>query len=95
MDGEVEERFGRCAYFVIVDSESMKMEVLANPGFDMKGGAGPQATQALQRAGVEVVLTGQVGPNAAAALESAGIRVVTGVTGKVRTAVEDYAAKTG
>ena len=93
LDAEVEPRFGRCHYFVVADSDTMRMEVSANAAAQARGGAGPQAAQTLKGLGVEVVLTGNVGPNAEQALGAAGIKTVTGVTGKVRTAVEDYVAE--
>lgn len=92
LDAEVEPRFGRCAYFVIVEAETMRMEAPENPGAAASGGAGPQAAQTLKQRGVDVVLTGQVGPNAQEALDAAGIKVVTGVSGKVRAAVEAHQA---
>ena len=89
-DAEVEPRFGRCPYFVIVDSDTKQIEVISNPGAGAGGGAGPQAAQALKDKGAGVVLTGQVGPNAQQALDAAGIKIVTGVSGKVRSAVDTY-----
>ena len=75
----VEERFGRCAYFVVADSDTMKFEAFSNPGQGMSGGAGPAASRELANRGAQVLLTGQLGPNAVAALQGAGIRTVTGV----------------
>lgn len=90
MDAEVEPRFGRCPYFVVVDSETKRFEAFSNPAATATGGVGPQTVQAFKQQGVEVVLTGQVGPNAQQALDAAGIRLVTGVSGKVKDAVDAY-----
>ena len=88
----VSEQFGRCAYFLIVDSEDMKFEPLSNPASGMSGGAGPEAVRTIAAKGAEIVLTGRVGPNAENALKAAGIRVVAGVSGSktVRQAVEEH-----
>ena len=95
MAAEVDPRFGRCPYFVVVDSETMRADIFSNPAAGAAGGAGPQTAQAFQQRGVEVVLTGQVGPNAQRALEAAGIKIVTGTSGKVQEAVEAYLKSAG
>lgn len=94
MDAMVEPRFGRCPFFLIVDSETMRFEAFTNPATTLGGGAGPRTVQEFEQRGVEVILTGNVGPNAQQALEQSGMEVITGVSGKVRNAVEDYKAGT-
>jgi predicted Fe-Mo cluster-binding NifX family protein len=90
MAAEVDSRFGRCPYYVVVDSETRHFEAFSNPAATSTGGAGPQTVQAFKKHEVEVVLTGHVGSNAQQALDAAGIRVVTGVSGKVKDAVDAY-----
>ena len=90
LDAQVDPRFGRCPYFVIVDSESMKIESFSNAALGAASGAGIQAAQTVASRGVNVVLTGQVGPNAFQALSAAGIKVVTGAIGIVKEGVEKY-----
>lgn len=96
MSARVSEKFGRCAYFLIVDSETMKFEPVANSGMDMAGGAGPSAARQISDLGAKIILTGAVGPNAVRALEAAGIKAESGFTGDqtVREAVEKYLKKT-
>ena len=90
MSAKVDERFGRCAYFVIVDSDTMKFTAFSNPASDFSGGSGPAAGREVAKHEAEVLLTGSVGGNAQRALEAAGIKIVTGVAGTVSRAVEDY-----
>ena len=90
LDAEIDPRFGRCQYFTIVNPESMDFESLENANIAASGGAGIQAAQFVANKEVEVVLTGNAGPNAYNTLEAAGIRVITGVSGNVRRAVEDF-----
>ncbi len=92
LDAEVEPRFGRCRYFVIVDPESMEFETLENSSAMAAGGAGISTAQTIAEKGAGVVLTGNCGPNAYQALSAAGIHVVTGVSGKIKDAVEAYNA---
>jgi len=93
LDAEVDPRFGRCAYCVVVDSTTMHIQVHSNPAADLPGGAGPQTVQTFVEMGAEIVLTGHVGPNAQEALDAAKLEAVTDVGGKVRQAVEAYLAK--
>ncbi|MEA1944208.1 MAG: NifB/NifX family molybdenum-iron cluster-binding protein, partial [Euryarchaeota archaeon] len=90
IDAPVDPRFGRCQYFVIVDSETMAYEAMPNPSIGAPSGAGIQAAQSVANTGAQVVITGTVGPNATATLGAAGIRMVTGASGTVRDAVEQY-----
>jgi predicted Fe-Mo cluster-binding NifX family protein len=90
LDGPLDPRFGRCPYFLIVDSDTMQFEAVANPFVDASGGAGIQAGQLVASKGAKVVLTGSCGPNAFQTLKSAGLDIVTGSAGTARAAVEAY-----
>lgn len=90
LDASIDPRFGRAAYFVIVDSESMTFEAIPNTAVGAMSGAGIQAAQNIVEKGVNVLITGNVGPNAFQALASAGVRIVVGAYGTVRQAVEKY-----
>jgi predicted Fe-Mo cluster-binding NifX family protein len=90
LDAQVDPRFGRCSYFLVVDPETMQFEAISNEALGAMGGAGIQAAQAIANTGAEVLITGNVGPNAFQALSAAGIKIVTGISGTVREAVEKY-----
>ncbi len=90
LDAQVDPRFGRCRYFVIVDLETTKFEALENSSAMGSGGVGISAAQMIAGKGVEAVITGNCGPNAHQALSAAGIKVITGVTSNIRDAIEDY-----
>ena len=92
LEDTVESRFGRCAYFLIIDPDSLDFEPMENPNLSLGGGAGIQSAQLMANKGVSVVLTGNCGPNAFQTFGAAGIQVTTGVTGQVRRAVERFKA---
>ena len=93
LDDNVEARFGRCAYFLIIDTDTMQLEAIENPNIALGGGAGIQSAQLMSEEGVTTVLTGNCGPNAFNVFGQAGIQVIVGVSGPVRNAVEQF--KTG
>jgi predicted Fe-Mo cluster-binding NifX family protein/ferredoxin len=92
LDDYVEARFGRCQYFLIVDTETMQTEVIENPNIALGGGAGIQSAQLMSEKGVTTVLTGNCGPNAFNVFGQAGVQVIVGVTGSVRNSVERFKA---
>jgi predicted Fe-Mo cluster-binding NifX family protein len=90
LDAQVDPRFGRCPYFMIVDAETMNFEAVPNTAAGAMSGAGIQAAQTIANKGVQAVLTGSVGPNAFQALSAAGVSIITGVSGTVREAVKKF-----
>ena len=90
LEAQADPRFGRCPYFVIVESETMEFEAVPNIASGSMSGAGVQAAQMIASKGTKVLITGNVGPNAFQALSAAGIRVVTGASGKVREVIEKF-----
>ena len=90
LDAEVEPRFGRCPYFVIVDPDTMHFETLDNSSAKAAGGAGISAGQMIASKGVQVVLAGNCGPNAYQVLSAAGVQIIAGVSGKIRDAIQAY-----
>ncbi|MBN2317478.1 MAG: NifB/NifX family molybdenum-iron cluster-binding protein, partial [Acidobacteria bacterium] len=90
LDTVVEPRFGRCPYFIFVDPDTMEFRSMDNTSAMDAGGAGISAAQTIANEGVQAVLTGNCGPNAFKVLSSAGIQIVTGVSGSVKDAVQNY-----
>jgi len=90
LDAAVDPRFGRCSYFIVIDPTTMKYEALNNSANTGSGGAGIATGQMLARTGVNTVLTGNYGPKAHQVLSANGIQVITGISGKIKDAVEEY-----
>jgi predicted Fe-Mo cluster-binding NifX family protein len=92
LDAQVDPRFGRSQYFVIVDPATMEFEAMPNEAINAPGGAGIQAAQAMVNKGVNVVISGNMGPNAFQVLSTAGVKIATGAYGTVKDAIELYKA---
>ncbi|MBW1817339.1 MAG: NifB/NifX family molybdenum-iron cluster-binding protein [Deltaproteobacteria bacterium] len=90
LDASIDPRFGRCAFFLVVDPETMTFEAYDNENIALGGGAGIQSAQFVASKGVKAVITGNCGPNAVRTLSAAGIDVVMGQSGTVAQAVEAY-----
>lgn len=92
LDALVSEKFGRCQYFLIIDSDTMKFEAVSNLGEQMQNNAGPKAAELIINKGAEVLLSGHVGDKAENTLRKAGIKIVNGFTGneKVKDALNNY-----
>ncbi len=95
LDSLVNEKFGRCQYFIIVDPDTMKFEAVTNPAEKAQGGAGPKAAEVIINKGVNILLTGHVGDKAEKALLRGNIKIVSGLNSelKVRDAVTNYLSK--
>jgi len=90
LESAVDPRFGRCSWFLIVETGDMTSEALSNESVALGGGAGIQSAQFIVSKGATAVLTGNCGPNAMSALSAAGVNVILGQTGTVREAVERF-----
>ncbi len=91
---QVDARFGRAAWFLIVDSKSGELlEAIDNSGGKAAAhGAGIAAAALVADKGVQAVLTGRVGPKAQPVLERANVKIVNAIEGVVADAVKEFAA---
>lgn len=72
-DSDLDSRFGRCAYLLLVDTETMEWNAYPNPGLTTSSGAGIKAAQFVADQGATAVLSGNFGPHAFKALQTSGI----------------------
>ena len=91
LDSQVDPRFGRAPYILIVDTDTFDFEVLDNKeNVNAFKGAGIQAAAMVNDKGVSVLLTGYCGPKAFQVLNAAKINVADNVEGTVRDAVTSF-----
>ena len=91
LDSQVDPRFGRAAFIIIVDTESLDFEAMDNSeNVNSFKGAGIQAATTIHDKGAEILLTGFCGPNAFKTLEAAKIKVIDKVEGTIRDAIEQF-----
>ena len=91
LDSQVDPRFGRAAYVIVVDSENYNFQVIDNnENVNAMKGAGIQAASNVVNSGAEVLLTGHCGPNAFKALQAGKVAVSNDASGTVSDAVKSY-----
>jgi len=91
LDSVVSPHFGRCPYYVFVEVEGREVkqvDAVANP-FYGKHALG-QVPAFINEQGVDVMLTGGMGGRAIGFFQQYGVQAVTGASGTVRHALEQY-----
>jgi len=87
---KLDPRFGRCRYFLIIETDTMSFEVFDNDNAALGGGAGIQSAQFITAQGAQALITGQCGPNAMQTLSAAGVQVYAEPAGTVRGIVDKF-----
>jgi len=90
---KVDMRFGRGAFLVVVDPDTLDWQAYPNSGVGAMGGAGTLAAQFAANQEAEAVISGDFGPNAYYALQAAGIAMyLYGASATVKEAIERFKA---
>lgn len=93
LDSDVDPRFGRGAYLLMVDLQTMEWRTTPNPGLNARGGAGIKAAEYVSTQGVDAVISGDFGPNAFQALSSSGLSMyLFGECHTAREVIEQFIA---
>lgn len=92
LDDKMDQRFGRAAFFLIVDSETLNFSVIDNAAQAASGGAGIAAAQSLLDVQIEAVITGQVGPNAMNVLKASDIPIYQGTADSALANIQAFQA---
>ncbi len=90
LESSLDQRFGRAAVFLIVDTDTMDIEVIDNQAATAAGGAGVTSAQTVVDKDIQALITGNVGPNAMRVLQAAGIDIFRGLNGSVKENIEAF-----
>ena len=90
LESTIDERFGRCRYFIILETDDMRYEVIENTNADLSTSAGIQSASLVASKGVEAVITGNCGPKAMQVFATTTIQVIIGQHGMVKDVVEKF-----
>ena len=93
LSSEVDTRFGRAKWLIVVDTETGDFKVHDNElNLNAVQGAGIQTGQNIANLGVEAVITGNVGPNAFKTLNAANVKIFLAEKQTVADAIEAFKA---
>jgi len=93
LSSEVDTRFGRAKWLIVVDTETGDFKVYDNElNLNAVQGAGIQTGQNIANLGVEAVITGNVGPNAFKTLNAANVKIFLAEKQTVADAIEAFKA---
>lgn len=76
LESKIDPRFGRCAYFVIYDTETKKSEFVENPNRNASNGAGPASVQLVADNGAKKIVSGEFGMKIKSILDSLSIQMI-------------------
>lgn len=91
LNSEIDDRFGRCENFIIIDNETNEVKTIENVAKNEAGGAGGIAVRNLSKENVSVIISTKLGPKADIALKSFEIKAYNvGNSKTVKEAFENY-----
>jgi predicted Fe-Mo cluster-binding NifX family protein len=76
LESTLDQRFGRCSYFVIYDTETKSTEFLPNPNKEAEEGAGPASVQIIAAKKVNKIISGEFGMKIKSLLDSLKIQMI-------------------
>jgi predicted Fe-Mo cluster-binding NifX family protein len=77
LESKLDQRFGRCAYFVIYNTHTGSTEFLPNPNKDSLEGAGPASVQLVASKNVNKIISGEFGIKIKSLLDSLKIQMIS------------------
>ena len=75
LSARVDDRFGRCPWFLVVDTDSLEFDALENRHAEEEMGAGVAAAKDLIDERIDAAISGQVGPKAYEVLKALNVDI--------------------
>ncbi len=76
LDSKLDQRFGRCSFFLIYDRETKGIEFIPNPHKDTQEDAGPASVKLVATRGVEKIISGEFGIKIKSLLDSLKVQMI-------------------
>ena len=76
LESKLDQRFGRCGFFIIYDTETKGTEFIPNPNKDAQEGAGPASVQLVASRNVKKIISGEFGIKIKSLLDSLKIQMI-------------------
>jgi predicted Fe-Mo cluster-binding NifX family protein len=76
LEGKLDQRFGRCSFFVIYDTETKGLEFIPNPNKEAQEGAGPASLQLVASRNVTKIISGEFGIKIKSLVDSLKIQMI-------------------
>ena len=76
LQSKLDQRFGRCGFFTIYDTEMKGMEFIPNPNKNAQEGAGPASVQLVASRNVQKIISGEFGIKIKSLLDSLKIQMI-------------------
>jgi len=92
IEDDIDERFGRCPYFLIIDIKDKKVKnvkSIENIAKAQMGGAGIKASEIVASEKVGAIITTNLGPKALSVFEQFNIKIYQG-KGKINDAIKKF-----
>ena len=91
LSADVDPRFGRAAYFIFANPDTMEYECIENKqNLNLPQGAGIQSAKTIVEKKADILITGNCGPKAYNVLKAAGVKIIVGAKGKISDVIQDY-----
>ncbi len=90
MAARVENKMGTAPYLLVIDTDNMTFEAIEGSPLTAGPGSGIEAVTLVLGMGAKTLLVGTISPGIALTLRKSDIEVITGVSGRVKDAVEKY-----
>jgi predicted Fe-Mo cluster-binding NifX family protein len=76
LESKLDQRFGRCGYFIIYDTVTKATEFIPNPHKDAQEGAGPASVQLVASRNIQKIISGEFGIKIKPLLDSLKIQMI-------------------